>query len=493
MKALPSLLGKLAALATAALLLLAPALASAQPAEAAPAAPVADDYDYQVDTDPSTIDDFRPRLAPYGYWVEDERYGTVWVPNRSVVGADFVPYRTSGHWAVANDGQWVWVSDYDWGYIPFHYGRWVYGSQRGWVWVPGRVYAPAWVIWRVGEPGYDYVGWAPMPPAYVWFGGIAVGFAYAVTVPWWFCPSVYLFDPYWHHHVIYQHHHVHDLVAHSHVHGGHHGGHHAGGGHVKATGVADGSSGGHAGASDGGGSAGSAGADKAAGAARGASSGGVAASPDNLKVSGRPISPSFEAARIPPQAIPKTRVQHDQRALSLRKPSPSKAKSALGAAKPPASRAVTATRSPGASFPTIGRDGSSRGWRAPRLDAPRASGSTSATMPRRSYPAPGARVPSGSGRTLPYTYGKPPSRSHGAPSRSYHAPSPSRSYGTPSRSYHAPSPSRSYGTPSRSYHAPSPSRSYSAPSRSHSSGSSSRRSSGSSSSHSGSSRSRGHR
>ena len=113
------------------------------------------EYDYAADTDPAAVSDFEGQLAPYGAWVHDSRYGYVWVPDSVVVGRDFAPYRTAGRWAVTDEGDWVWISDYDWGYIPFHYGRWVWIPARGWAWVPGRVYAPAWVEWRVGEPGYE--------------------------------------------------------------------------------------------------------------------------------------------------------------------------------------------------------------------------------------------------------------------------------------------------------------------------------------------------
>ena len=56
---------------------------------------------------------------------------------------------------------WTWLSDYDWGWAPFHYGRWDYDNYYGWYWVPDNIWGPAWVIWR-RAPGY--YGWAPMGP-----------------------------------------------------------------------------------------------------------------------------------------------------------------------------------------------------------------------------------------------------------------------------------------------------------------------------------------
>jgi hypothetical protein len=102
---------------------------------------------------------FRPALSPYGEWVEVPGYGLVWRPYRRVVGVDFVPYGSSGHW-VYTDAGWVWASDYDWGWATFHYGNWVYVDE-GWDWIPGPVWAPAWVEWRYGG---GYIGWAPLAP-----------------------------------------------------------------------------------------------------------------------------------------------------------------------------------------------------------------------------------------------------------------------------------------------------------------------------------------
>jgi len=130
------------------------------------------------DTDASAISDFRPVLAPYGTWMDDPQYGTIWQPNPSVVGGDFTPYQTAGHWVY--DSDYTWVSDYDWGWAPFHYGRWVSLPGRGWSWIPGKEYAGAWVTWRNGDDGYGFVGWAPTAPTYYWRGGAAV----MLTTPW---------------------------------------------------------------------------------------------------------------------------------------------------------------------------------------------------------------------------------------------------------------------------------------------------------------------
>jgi hypothetical protein len=149
--------------------------------------------DEYADTDPSALSDFRTTLDPYGSWVDDGTYGTVWVPSSSVVGGDFTPYVSAGHWTY--DTEYVWVSDYSWGWAPFHYGRWAYIGGRGWGWIPGRVYSGAWVSWRVGYDDWGYVGWAPLAPSWYWYGGYAYGLSVRPYAPYSFCAYGGLFHP----------------------------------------------------------------------------------------------------------------------------------------------------------------------------------------------------------------------------------------------------------------------------------------------------------
>jgi len=151
-----------------------------------PNAPIGDQY---ADTDPSALTDFHAALDPYGAWVDDATYGTMWQPSNEAVGNDFAPYETAGHWSYGDD--YVWVSDYSWGWAPFHYGRWVYATN-GWGWIPGRQYAGAWTSWRtVASAGY--VGWAPLPPTWYWRGGYAVGLGVVPPAPYGFCRTGDLF------------------------------------------------------------------------------------------------------------------------------------------------------------------------------------------------------------------------------------------------------------------------------------------------------------
>ena len=146
------------------------------------------------ETDPAAMQTFQPALSPYGTWVEDPTYGTVWVPYESEVGANFSPYLTAGHWSYTTEG-YYWNSDYAWGWAPFHYGRWVWDDLYGWMWIPGAVYSPAWVEWRYGG---GYMGWGPAYPSWYWHGGYAYGFGagfYWGPRPYVFCPSHAFFSP----------------------------------------------------------------------------------------------------------------------------------------------------------------------------------------------------------------------------------------------------------------------------------------------------------
>lgn len=100
---------------------------------------------------------FYNELSPYGDWVMDHTHGYVWIPN---VDRNFHPYSSNGYWTMTNYGN-TWVSDYSWGWAPFHYGRWLWDDFYGWAWIPDYEWGPAWVSWRTGG---GYYGWAPLAP-----------------------------------------------------------------------------------------------------------------------------------------------------------------------------------------------------------------------------------------------------------------------------------------------------------------------------------------
>src|SRR5215831_8004021 len=132
--------------------------------------------------DVADVSVFYGPLAPYGTWTALPEYGQVWIPHN--VSPAWRPY-TTGRWVYTDYG-WTWVSDQEWGWAPFHYGRWTFVASYGWIWIPGTVWAPAWVAWR-HSPGW--VGWAPLPPQVVVRPGIEIR---AATIdmhinPSWFC------------------------------------------------------------------------------------------------------------------------------------------------------------------------------------------------------------------------------------------------------------------------------------------------------------------
>jgi hypothetical protein len=118
-----------------------------------PPSPPVDEY---ADAGPS-MNDFRTGLRSYGRWINTPEYGLVWQPRR--VSAQWQPY-WDGRWVWTTAG-WTWVTDEPWGWATYHYGRWAMVDAVGWVWLPGRVWAPAWVAWRWGG---GYAGWCPLGP-----------------------------------------------------------------------------------------------------------------------------------------------------------------------------------------------------------------------------------------------------------------------------------------------------------------------------------------
>ena len=150
------------------------------PADLGPDNEIAQSYDDGYDAQAYT--QFESALAPFGGWDYDSSYGYVWSPSASIVGAGFSPYATGGHFALTEYG-WTWVSDWNWGWAPFHYGRWITRAGR-WSWVPGSMWGPAWVSWRSGG---GYVGWSPLPPR-----GVCLAAGYGAGSPWRFAPAASL-------------------------------------------------------------------------------------------------------------------------------------------------------------------------------------------------------------------------------------------------------------------------------------------------------------
>jgi hypothetical protein len=133
---------------------------------------------------------FYENLAPYGRWIEEPSYGWCWTPYD--VSTEWRPY-SDGHWEYTDYG-WGWAANEEWGWAPYHYGRWFFDDSYGWVWVPGTEWAPAWVAWRYGD---DYVGWAPLPPDAGWDASAGLRYADAGALGpdrWCFVPRRNVLD-----------------------------------------------------------------------------------------------------------------------------------------------------------------------------------------------------------------------------------------------------------------------------------------------------------
>ncbi len=128
-----------------------------------------------------TFDYFQGQLTPYGHWIDVADVGACWVPAEASYPG-WRPYVDAGHWEYTDAG-WYWRSDYPWGEIAFHYGRWINDARTGfvWAWAPQYDWAPSWVCWRYAEAG-GCMGWAPLPwdarfragVGLEWRGGVAV-------------------------------------------------------------------------------------------------------------------------------------------------------------------------------------------------------------------------------------------------------------------------------------------------------------------------------
>ena len=104
---------------------------------------------------------FYDELSPYGHWFTYGNEGWCWSPYETRFG--WRPY-SDGSWAYTDAG-WTWMSNEPFGWATYHYGRWIFDEDYGWVWIPGTEWSPAWVAWRESS---DWIGWAPLPPGATW-------------------------------------------------------------------------------------------------------------------------------------------------------------------------------------------------------------------------------------------------------------------------------------------------------------------------------------
>ncbi len=104
---------------------------------------------------PLLATDARIALAQHGRW-QSTSLGDVWIP-AVAEREEFVPFVTHGQWAQSERGP-RWASEFSWGPIVFHYGRWVRVGAL-WAWRYDGDYAMAPVSWRTSGA---HVGWSPL-------------------------------------------------------------------------------------------------------------------------------------------------------------------------------------------------------------------------------------------------------------------------------------------------------------------------------------------
>jgi hypothetical protein len=84
----------------------------------------------------------------YGEWLWHDLYGYVWRPylnDQRYPWGTWQPY-INGSWA-NRGGEMFWVPAEPWGWVPYHLGIWMWDKSKGWVWLPGSLFAPAWAVW----------------------------------------------------------------------------------------------------------------------------------------------------------------------------------------------------------------------------------------------------------------------------------------------------------------------------------------------------------
>lgn len=91
----------------------------------------------------------------YGEWIWHDLYGYVWRPylnDQRYPWGTWSPY-INGSWT-SYSGQMFWVPGEPWGWVPYHLGLWMWDKSKGWVWLPGSLFAPAWAVWEFYDGMY---------------------------------------------------------------------------------------------------------------------------------------------------------------------------------------------------------------------------------------------------------------------------------------------------------------------------------------------------
>src|SRR5258707_1944384 len=91
-----------------------------------------------------SFETFYDSLSPYGERLYVGHYGRVWRPRVSVVGLDFRPYTTGGHWVYTDYG-WSFQTEHDRRTSPFPYCCRLPGSDFSCGSLPDTSWCPRWV------------------------------------------------------------------------------------------------------------------------------------------------------------------------------------------------------------------------------------------------------------------------------------------------------------------------------------------------------------
>jgi len=95
----------------------------------------------------------------YGEWLWHDLYGYVWRPYFN----DYYPWGTWAPYIYGNwesyRGQLFWIPGEPWGWVPYHLGLWMWDKNKGWVWMPGSMFAPAWAVWDFYSGYYSWRPW----------------------------------------------------------------------------------------------------------------------------------------------------------------------------------------------------------------------------------------------------------------------------------------------------------------------------------------------
>ena len=93
----------------------------------------------------------------HGEWIWHDLYGYVWRPylnDQRYPWGTWQPY-INGSWT-GYGGELFWVPAEPWGWVPYHLGIWMWDKGKGWVWLPGSMFAPAWAVWEFYSGMYSW-------------------------------------------------------------------------------------------------------------------------------------------------------------------------------------------------------------------------------------------------------------------------------------------------------------------------------------------------